>query len=239
VTPPGPSPRVALFVTCLVDLIRPQVGFAALRTLEAAGCTVIVPSGQVAIAKRTIALLEGHDAVVVPSGSCAATIRVHYPELFEHDAAWRPRAEAIAAKTYEIMAYLDEVRGWRPDVALSATATYHDSCSGLRELGVKAQPRRLLRGVEGLTLKPLKGEETCCGFGGAFCVKYPAISNAIAAEKADAIEASEAELLLAGDLGCLMNMAGKLHRDGSSVRAFHAIEVIAGMGDGPAIGEDA
>jgi len=255
VSPPGPSPRVALFVTCLVDLIRPQVGFAALRTLEAARCTVVVPSGQtccgqpalnsgardeaVAIAKRTIALLEGHDAVVVPSGSCAATIRVHYPELFEHDAAWRPRAQAIAAKTYEIMAYLDEVRGWRPDTALAATATYHDSCSGLRELGVKAQPRRLLRGVEGLMLKPLKGEETCCGFGGTFCVKYPAISNAIATEKADAIEASGADLLLSGDLGCLMNMAGKLHRDGSSVRAFHAIEVIAGMGDGPAIGEDA
>jgi len=255
VTQPAPSPRVALFVTCLVDLIRPQVGFAALRTLEAAGCTVVVPSEQtccgqpalnsgardeaVAIAKRTIALLEGYDAVVVPSGSCAATIRVHYPELFEHDAAWLPRAEAVAAKTYEIMAYLDEVRGWRPDTTLTATATYHDSCSGLRELGVKAQPRRLLRGVEGLTLKPLKGEETCCGFGGTFCAKYPAISNAIVTEKADAIDASAADLLLAGDLGCLMNMAGKLHRDGSSVRAFHAIEVIAGMGNGPAIGEDA
>ncbi|WP_267388766.1 (Fe-S)-binding protein [Sphingomonas sp. GC_Shp_3] len=254
-TTPAPSPRVALFVTCLVDLIRPQIGFAALRTLEAAGCTVVVPSGQtccgqpalnsgardeaVAIAKRTIALLEGHDAVVVPSGSCAATIRVHYPELFEHDAAWLPRAEAVAAKTYEIMAYLDEVRGWRPDTTLAATATYHDSCSGLRELGVKAQPRRLLRGVEGLTLKPLKGEETCCGFGGTFCAKYPAISNAIVTEKADAIDASAADLLLAGDLGCLMNMAGKLHREGSGVRAFHAIEVIAGMGDGPAIGEDA
>jgi len=255
VTAPSPSPRVALFVTCLVDLIRPQVGFAALRTLEAAGCTVIVPTGQTccgqpalnsgardeaaAIAKRTIALLEGHDAVVVPSGSCAATIRVHYPELFEHDAAWLPRAQAIAAKTYEIMAYLDEVRGWRPDAALAATATYHDSCSGLRELGVKTQPRRLLKGVAGLSLKPLKGEETCCGFGGTFCAKYPAISNAIVTEKADAIDASEADLLLAGDLGCLMNMAGKLHREGSSVRAFHAIEVIAGMGDGPAIGENA
>ena len=254
-TAPSPSPRVALFVTCLVDLIRPQVGFAALRTLEAAGCTVIVPTGQTccgqpalnsgardeaaAIAKRTIALLEGHDAVVVPSGSCAATIRVHYPELFEHDAAWLPRAQAIAAKTYEIMAYLDEVRGWRPDAALAATATYHDSCSGLRELGVKTQPRRLLKGVAGLSLKPLKGEETCCGFGGTFCAKYPAISNAIVTEKADAIDASEADLLLAGDLGCLMNMAGKLHREGSSVRAFHAIEVIAGMGDGPAIGENA
>jgi L-lactate dehydrogenase complex protein LldE len=240
-------------VTCLVDLIRPRIGFAAIRTLEAAGCTVVVPGGQTccgqpalnsgarteatAIAKRTIALLEGHDAVVVPSGSCAATIRVHYPELMEGDPAWLARAEALAAKTYEIMAYLDEVRGWRPDTALAATATYHDSCSGLRELGVKAQPRRLLKGVEGLSLKPLKSEETCCGFGGTFCVKYPAISNAIAAEKAGAIDASGADLLLAGDLGCLMNMAGKLHRDGSPVRAFHAIEVIAGMGDGPAIGE--
>jgi len=255
VTPPPPSPRVALFVTCLVDLIRPQIGFAALRALEAAGCTVIVPTGQTccgqpalnsgardeaaAIAKRTITILEGHDAVVVPSGSCAATIRVHYPELFEHDPAWATRAQAVAAKTYEIMAYLDEVRGWRPDTALAATATYHDSCSGLRELGVKAQPRRLLKGVEGLTLKPLKGDETCCGFGGTFCIKYPAISNAIATEKAGAIDASGADLLLAGDLGCLMNMAGKLHRDGSTVRAFHAIEILAGMGDGAAIGEEA
>ena len=249
----APRPRVALFVTCLVDLIRPRVGFAAIRALEAAGCTVVVPAGQtccgqpalnsgaraeaIAIARRTIALLEGHDAVVVPSGSCAATIRVHYPELFEHDPAWLARAEAVAAQTYEIMAYLDEVRGWRPDTALSSTATYHDSCSGLRELGIKAQPRRLLRHVEGLSLTPLEGAETCCGFGGAFCVKYPAISNAIATEKAAAIDASGADLLLAGDLGCLMNMAGKLHRDGSAVRAFHAIEVIAGMGDGPAIGE--
>lgn len=247
--------QVALFVTCLVDLMRPRIGFAAIRALEAAGCDVIVPQGQTccgqpalnsgdrdhaaALAKQTIAALEPYAAIIVPSGSCAGTIRCHYPEIFADDAQWLPRAHAVAAKTHEVMAYLDEVLGWKPDgVSLDATATYHDSCSGLRELGIKAQPRRLLKAVDGLKLAPLAGEETCCGFGGTFCVKYPAISNAIVGEKANAIDATGADLLLAGDLGCLMNMAGKLHRDGSTVRAFHAIELIAGMGDGPAIGEE-
>ncbi|WP_370175626.1 (Fe-S)-binding protein [Sphingobium abikonense] len=247
--------QVALFVTCLVDLMRPRIGFAAIRALEAAGCDVIVPQGQTccgqpalnsgdrdhaaALAKQTIAALEPYAAIIVPSGSCAGTIRCHYPEIFADDAQWLPRAQAVAAKTFEVMAYLDDVLGWKPDgVRLDATATYHDSCSGLRELGIKAQPRRLLKAVDGLKLAPLAGEETCCGFGGTFCVKYPAISNAIVGEKANAIDATGADLLLAGDLGCLMNMAGKLHRDGSTVRAFHAIELIAGMGDGPAIGEE-
>ena len=248
------APRVALFVTCLVDLMRPRIGFAAIRALEAAGCEVMVPEAQTCcgqpalnsgdrdtacdLARRTIAALEGHDHVVVPSGSCAATIRVHYPEILESDAEWGPRARALAEKTWEILAYLDEVRGWRPEgVTLATTATYHDSCSGLRELGIKHQPRRLLSAVAGLSLKPLAGEETCCGFGGTFCIKYPAISNAIVAEKAAAIDTTGAELLLAGDLGCLMNMAGKLHREGSAVRAFHTVELLAGMGDGPSIGE--
>ncbi|TXC72614.1 (Fe-S)-binding protein [Sphingomonas ginsenosidivorax] len=249
-------PRVALFVTCLVDMIRPQIGFAAIRALEAAGCEVVVPDAQTCcgqpalnsgdrdtaadLAKRAIAMLEPFDHVVIPSGSCAATVRVHYPEILEHDAEWGPRAIALAARTFEILAYLDEVRGWKPEgVALDATGTYHDSCSGLRELGIKRQPRRLLAAVEGLSLAPLAGAETCCGFGGTFCVKYPAISNAIVAEKATAIDATGADLLLAGDLGCLMNMAGKLNREGSKVRAFHAVELLAGMGDGPAIGEEA
>lgn len=247
--------QVALFVTCLVDIMRPRIGFAAIRALEAAGCDVVVPQGQtccgqpalnsgdrdhaVALAKQTIAALLPYAAIIVPSGSCAGTIRCHYPELFENDPAWLPRAQAVAAKTFEVMAYLDEVCGWKPDgVTLPATAAYHDSCSGLRELGIKAQPRRLLDAIDGLSLTPLAGAETCCGFGGTFCVKYPAISNAIVGEKAAAIDATGADLLLAGDLGCLMNMAGKLHRNGSKVRAFHAIELIAGMGDGPAIGEE-
>ncbi len=255
-THPRVAPRVALFVTCLVDMIRPQIGFAAIRALEAAGCEVVVPDAQTCcgqpalnsgdrdtaadLARRAIAMLEPYDHVVIPSGSCAATMRVHYPEILEHDAEWGPRATALAARTFEILAYLDEVRGWKPEgVALDATGTYHDSCSGLRELGIKRQPRRLLAAVEGLSLAPLAGAETCCGFGGTFCVKYPAISNAIVAEKATAIDATGADLLLAGDLGCLMNMAGKLNREGSKVRAFHAVELLAGMGDGPAIGEEA
>lgn len=252
---PGARRKVALFVTCLVDLMRPRIGFATIRALEAAGCEVVVPQGQTccgqpalnsgdrdhaaALAKQTIAALEPYEAIVVPSGSCAGTIRCHYPEIFLADPAWLPRAQAVAAKTFEVMGYLDEICDWHPEnVHLDATATYHDSCSGLRELGIKAQPRRLLAGVDGLSMTPLPGAETCCGFGGTFCVKYPAISNAIVGEKTAAITATGADLLLAGDLGCLMNMAGKLNREGSKVRAFHAVEILAGMGDGPAIGEE-
>jgi L-lactate dehydrogenase complex protein LldE len=251
---PAPRPCVALFVTCLVDAMRPRVGFAALAALEDAGCEVVVPTrqtccgqpalnsgdaaGAAAIARQTIALLEPYEAVVVPSGSCAGTIICHYPALLANDAEWLPRAQALASRTHEILTYLDEVRGWRPNVALEASVAYHDSCSGLRELGIKQQPRRLLSEVAGLRQVPLARAETCCGFGGTFCVKYPSISNGIVDEKAQAIEASGAELLLAGDLGCLMNMAGKLHRRGAPTRVFHTIELLAGMGDGPAIGEE-
>ena len=248
------APRVALFVTCLVDSMRPSVGFAAIALLEAAGCKVEIPraqtccgqpalnsgdhDGAAAVARHTIALLEGYDHVVIPSGSCAGTIRAHYPELFPAGSDWHRRAVALAARTFELLSYLADIQRFRPQgVALAATATYHDSCSGLRELGIKAQPRKLLEGVEGLAITEMAGAETCCGFGGTFCVKYPAISNAITGEKSANIAASGAELLLGGDLGCLMNMAGKLHREGSPVRAFHAAEVLAGMADGPAIGE--
>ncbi len=247
-------PHVALFATCLVNAMRPAVGFAALALLEQAGCRVDVPQGQTCcgqpalnsgdaegtrqIARRNIEMLEPFDHVVVPSGSCAATIRLHYPELLAHDPAWAARARNLAARTHELLSYLADIRGWLPEgISLEASATYHDSCSGLRELGLKAQPRKLLAAVNDLTLRKLEGEETCCGFGGTFCVKYPAISNAIVDEKAVAVEASGAALLLGGDLGCLLNMAGKLHRRGAAVRAFHAAEILAGMGDAPAIGE--
>lgn len=249
------KPRVGLFATCLVDLSRPQVGFAALRLLEDAGCSVEVPLDQTCcgqpafnsgatghaaeLARQLIRQFEPFDHVVVPSGSCAAMIKVHYVEALADDSAWLPRAEALAAKTWELMSFLVDVRGYRPTgLVLETTATYHDSCSGLRELGISRQPRDLLAAVEGLELRPLPGNDVCCGFGGTFCVKYAAISNAIVGEKAAAVEATGARLLLGGDLGCLMNTAGKLSRDGSSVRAMHAAEVIAGMGNGPAIGEE-
>ncbi|MGA2636389.1 (Fe-S)-binding protein [Methylocella sp.] len=248
-------PKVGLFVTCLADLIRPRTAFAALTLLRRAGCEVEAPAQQTCcgqpaynsgdrgdaerIARNVITTFEGYDYVVAPSGSCMGMIKLHYPELFADDPAWRGRAEALAARGFELTSFLVDVLGYRPQgIALAARATYHDTCSGLRELGVLRQPRALLADVKGLELTPLPDGEACCGFGGTFCVKYPAISNAIVDEKAGHIEATKANLLLGGDLGCLMNMAGKLHRRGSRIRAFHVAEIIAGMGEGPAIGEE-
>ncbi len=247
-------PEVALFVTCLVDLFRPVVGFAAVELLEQAGCTVSVPEAQTCcgqpafnsgdrvdaktVAAQVIDAFEGFDYIVVPSGSCAGMLSKHYPELFEDDPAMADRARDFARRTYELMAFLVDVRGMTGlDAAYNGNVTYHDSCSGLRELGVKQQPRQLLASVEGLTLIELPGAERCCGFGGTFCVKYPDISNNMVGDKTTDIEKTGADTVLAGDLGCLMNMAGKLTRTGSSIRARPVAEVLAGMTDDPAIGE--
>ena len=247
------GPCVGLFVTCLVDLMRPTVGFAAVKLLVDAGCTVEVPSqtccGQPAfnsgdrattraIAEQVIVAFEPYDYVVAPSGSCAGMLKAHYPELFAGDAAWAPRVDEFCGKTYELISFLADVMFVaKVDAAFSGSVTYHDSCSGLRELGVKAQPRKLLAGVQGLTLTEMHDSDVCCGFGGTFCVKYPDISNTIVTKKAEHIAATGADTLLAGDLGCLMNMAGKLQRLGKPVRARHVAEVLAGMADAPAIGE--
>jgi L-lactate dehydrogenase complex protein LldE len=259
-SPPAPtaappaSPRVALFVTCLVDLFRPTVGFAAIKLLEDAGCRVEVPEAQAccgqpawnsgdrkdtaAVAKGVIRAFAGYDYVVVPSGSCGGMISHHYPALFAGDAEWEPKAKDLAGRTYELVAFLADVMGVAGVAArFAGSVTYHDSCSGLRELGIKAQPRRLLASVEGLELKELKDSEVCCGFGGTFCVKYPAISDKMVSEKLTHITASGAGTLLAGDMGCLLNMAGKLSRERSPIRVRHVAEVLAGMVDGPAIGE--
>src|SRR5262249_24065809 len=187
--------------------------------------------------RQVIAAFAPYDYVVAPSGSCAGMIKAHYPELFNGDPNWQPRADALAEKTYELTSFLVDVCGVAAVAAqLEATATYHDSCSGLRELGVRDQPRRLLASVQGLQLTEMRDANVCCGFGGTFCVKYPDISDAIVGKKAAAISATGADLLLAGDLGCLMNMAGKLQRDGANVRARHVAEVLAGMTHEPAIG---
>jgi L-lactate dehydrogenase complex protein LldE len=252
IAPGAPGPRVGLFVTCLVDLIRPAVGFAAVKLLEDAGCTVDVPAqtccGQPAfnsgdrattraIAEQVIAAFEPYDHVVAPSGSCAGMLKKHYPELFEGDAAWAPRVERFCVKTYELVSFLvDVLKVETVAASFEGAVTYHDSCSGLRELGIKAQPRKLLGSVPGLTINEMHDADVCCGFGGTFCVKYPDISNTIVTKKAEHIAASGAETLLAGDLGCLMNMAGRLQRLGKPVKARHIAEVLAGMNE-PAIGE--
>ena len=248
------SPRVALFVTCLVDLHRPTVGFAAIRLLEQAGCQVEVPRAQTCCGQpaynsgdrdtaRDLALgiLEafgGYDYIVVPSGSCGGMLRHHLPTLFEDDPNLRARAEALAARTYELVSFLTDVMGLeRVAGAASGTVTYHDSCSGLRELGIKAQPRRLLEAL-GVTVKEMADPDVCCGFGGTFCVKYPEISNRMVSDKSADIAATGAETVLAGDLGCLLNIAGRLKREGSAVKVRHVAEVLAGMtGAVPPIGE--
>jgi L-lactate dehydrogenase complex protein LldE len=247
-------PRVALLVTCLVDLFRPQVGFAAVRLLERAGCTVEVPTAQTCcgqpafnsgdrasaerIARSLVATFEGFDYVVAPSGSCAGMLRRHLPELFEDDPAMAARAQQLAGRCFELVSFLVDVRGVTAvDAKLAARITYHDSCSGLRELAVKRQPRALLATVPGLELVEMEEAEVCCGFGGTFCVKYPEISTRMVSDKAARITATGADLVLAGDLGCLMNMAGRLKRLGSPVEARHVAEVLAGELDRPAIAE--
>ena len=246
--------RVALFVTCLVDLFRPSIGFAAVKLLEEAGCIVEVPPLQVccgqpaynsgdrattrAIARQVIDAFDGFEAVVAPSGSCGGMLIHHYPGLFDDDPALKRRAEDLASRSHELISFLVDVLGVKQVTArYEGTVTYHDSCSGLRELGVKGQPRGLLESVQGLKLAEMKTPEVCCGFGGTFCVKYPEISNAMVGEKSADIAASGAGTLLAGDLGCLMNMAGKLQREGSPVRVRHVAEVLADMGDLAPIGE--
>jgi L-lactate dehydrogenase complex protein LldE len=245
-------PRVALFVTCLVDLFRPSVGFAAVKLLEDAGCRVEVPAEQtccgqpaynsgdradtIEIARQVLDAFEGYDFVVVPSGSCAGMLKKHYVELFEPGTPDAARAESLAARTFELISFLaDVVRLRGVGTRLPARVTYHDACSGLRELGIKEQPRRLLASVEGLELVELEAAEVCCGFGGTFCVKYPGVSTKMVSDKAADIEATGAELVLAGDLGCLMNMAGRLKRLGSRVEARHVAEVLADRLDEPPI----
>jgi L-lactate dehydrogenase complex protein LldE len=248
----GAPIRVGLFVTCLVDLMRPSIGFAAVKLLEDAGCQVFVPGqtccGQPAynsgdrattkdIARQAIAAFEDCDYVVAPSGSCAGMLSKHYPELFAGEPELARKANAFAAKCFELVSFLvDVLKVTKVSARYEGEVAYHDSCSGLRELGVASQPRKLLGTVEGLQLVELKGADICCGFGGTFAVKYGEISDAIVAQKTANILASGAPTLLAGDLGCLMNMAGKLQRQGSAVNVRHVAEVLAGMTDEPAIG---
>jgi L-lactate dehydrogenase complex protein LldE len=240
--------HVALFVTCLVDLFRPTVGFAAVKLLEDAGCTVEVPRRQTccgqpaynsgdradarAIALQVFDAFAGYDYVVAPSGSCAGMLRVHYPELFADDSENFPRAQELAERSWELVSFLVDVCGMKAVAAnWQRRVTYHDACSGLRELGVKLQPRQLLASVSGLRLAELPGAEVCCGFGGTFCVKYPEISDKMVTDKAADIVGTSADAVLSGDMGCLLNIAGKLYRQGRLVEVRHVAEVLAGMSD--------
>lgn len=238
--------RLAFYVTCLVDLMRPSVGFASLRLLEAQGCEVVVPQGQtccgqpawsagnrdlaVDLAKKAIAELEGFDYVVIPSGSCTDQIRNVYPQLFAEDVAWETRAKALAERTYELTQFLvDVLKVSKPLAGFDGAVTYHDSCKGLRGLGIKQQPRELLLKVSGLSIKEMQDCEECCGFGGAFSVRFGEVSTQIVDRKCDSIKAVGADAVVGGDVGCLMNIEGRLRRRGDmTTQVLHIAEVLAG-----------
>jgi len=246
--------RVGLFVTCLVDLVRPQVGFAAVKLLEQAGCDVEVPPQQTCcgqpawnagadghaadIARRVIDAFEPYDYVVAPSGSCAGMLKRHYQEALAGDANYLAKARALAAKTHELISFLVRVRGMKNIAATyDGAVCYHDSCSSLREMGVNEEPRQLLGTVEGLSLNELKEPQVCCGFGGLFSVKYPEISERMADDKIADARASGADTLIGGDLGCLLHLAGRMEREGRPMRVRHVAEILADMGETPALGE--
>ncbi|HVP85212.1 MAG TPA: (Fe-S)-binding protein [Rhizomicrobium sp.] len=237
-------PKVGLFVTCLVDLVRPQVGFAAVKLLEQAGCEVDVPRAQTccgqpawnagdnadaaAIARNVIDAFEGFDYVIAPSGSCAGMLRRHYPKVLEGDTRYAARAVALAERSYELMSFLVRVCGVKAVPASCARSfCYHDSCSSLREMGVREEPRALLSSVAGLEKRELADPEICCGFGGLFSVKYPEISERMADDKLTDAAATGASMLLGGDLGCLLHLAGRARRRGMALEVRHAAEILA------------
>jgi L-lactate dehydrogenase complex protein LldE len=251
---PGQGPQVALFVTCLVDLFRPSVGFASLELLQQANCRVVVPKNQTCCgqpaynngdykaatkqAKLVIASLEDAEYVVAPSGSCAGMIKHHYPRLLQDE--WHERAQDVAAKTYELTAFLSDVVALPAQTPSSVEArkiAYHDGCAGLRELGVRDQPRTLLKSQCGVEVQELRDREVCCGFGGTFCAKMPDISAKMADDKLGDILNTGADTLTGGDLGCLLSLAGRASRQGKNLEVRHIAEILTGRNDTPPIGQ--
>ncbi len=234
--------RVSLLVTCLGDALFPEVGVATVRLLRRLGIEVDFPPAQTccgqpqfnsgyhddarALARHTIQAFDNGQLVVTPSGSCAAMVKLEYPELLHADHRWCERARRLAERTHELSEFLVNVLG-KDDVGarFEGKATYHMACH-LRGLGVSSEPERLLRKVRGLELEPLERFDECCGFGGSFSVRFPNISGAMVNDKAAFIEQTGADVMVATDAGCLMNIAGCLRRRGSKVRALHLAQVL-------------
>ncbi len=245
-------PRVGLFVTCLVNQFRPGVAWSALELLEAAGCEVVVPKSQTCcgqpafnsgdeaaalpVALTVLDAFAGFDYVVAPSGSCAGMIRCHLPQLIAKRRPERAEEAAqLAARCFELTSFLVDVMNWQPEAIEKPTAlagktlAYHDSCSGLRELGVRDQPRALLSKLSDAQVAELDDRDACCGFGGTFCVKQPEVSTAIADEKIRNVEKTGAQVFAAGDLGCLMHLAGRIKRANKDIAVYHTAEILAGQ----------
>jgi len=236
--------RVSLFVTCIVDQLFPEIGLAAVEVLERIGYRVDFPERQTCcgqpafntgyreeareVACECIEALAGAEYVVVPSGSCASMIMHHYEELFAKDPVRLEQSRVLASRVWEFSRFLTEVAGVE-DVGAryEGVVTFHDSCHGLRALGIKDQPRRLLSHVRGLTLKEMDIAEECCGFGGTFSVKFPSISGAMARTKIDAILKTGADAVVGIDASCLLNLRGVMSRMNLPVQALHLAQVLA------------
>ncbi len=238
------SRTVTLFMQCLVDSHYPHVGMAMVKVLEKLGLAVVCPADQTCCgqpafnagyrheariaARHFIEVFETADTIVCPSGSCVAMVRHHYPLLFKDDRAWQQRAKAVAAKTFEFSQYLVDVLGETDlGAAFKGRATYHDSCHLLRHLGVRNQPRQLMRHVRDLTFVEMRRSDECCGFGGTFSVKYPDISTALVDDKVKNILDTGADIVVGCDMGCLMNIQGRLSRTGSKVTVMHLAELLS------------
>ncbi len=241
-----PSANADLFVTCIVDQFYPEVGVSVVKVLRRLGVTVGFPNDQTCcgqpvyntgftqeartLATRVLEQFKDSEYVVVPSGSCAATLRVYYLELFADVPSLLTEARALAAKTYEFSEFLVKVLGVENASKCGAnhqgTAAYHPSCHLLREMGVKEEPKKLLRSVPGLEERALEGAEVCCGFGGTFSVKFPHISEGMVADKIANVQASGAETLVSCDMSCLMNIGGALNRQGSNIKVRHLAQIL-------------
>ena len=235
--------HASLFVTCIVDQLYPQVGVSAVRVLRRQGVAVDFPEDQTCcgqplfnsgftrlarqLAERVLNSFSLSQYVVVPSGSCAAMLKVFYRDLFAGDPQWEDKANELSGKVYEFSEFLVKVLGVTDVGARSpANATYHSGCHLLREMEVREEPLQLLEQVEGLDLTPLPQAETCCGFGGAFSVKYPHISQGMMGDKIANVLATNADTLISCDMGCLMHIGGGLSRQGHQVSVRHIAEIL-------------
>lgn len=235
--------RVSLFITCLADLFYPEVGESVVRLLHRYGCEVDFPQvqtccGQPAfnsgyqeeareVARNLIRAFEHSDYVVSPSGSCTGMVHHYYPYLFRDDPEWREKAEKLVHKTYEFSQFFVRVLGVRDlGAVFPEKVTYHPSCHAMRLLGVREEPMQLLSAVEGLDYAELPHREDCCGFGGTFAVKMADMSEAMVCEKACHVCETGAKVLVGTDMGCLMNIEGRLRKEGKPVRVMHLAQLL-------------
>lgn len=234
--------KVTLFATCLVDMFQSNVGKATVELLEGLGCEVEFPESQICCGqpaynsgyvketkeamKRMIETFHDAEYIVSPSGSCAFMFK-EYSHIFKDDPIWEPKAKALADKTYELTEFIVEVLKLEDVGArFNGRATYHPSCHMTRLLGVKDAPITLLNNVKGLDFTVLPDKENCCGFGGTFSVKMSQISEQIVDEKVRNVEGTEAEYLIGGDTGCLMNIKGRIERKGKPIKVMHIAEIL-------------